>query len=122
MKGPIITIFVISVIVLILLWFSQANFDETTQYQDEKLQCAGLSDSEIRDLIDSFMQRKNYKDFEIITISPLYCSSGFGLYNILVEVTIDKYLPTEHKKSLRLQIRTDVSGSRIYEVVLTRQV
>ncbi len=86
------------------------------QYLDKS--CRQVSEEDKNRLIDGFMKKDGYDVYKVVAISDQYCSDGVGLYNVNAEATINPNSPTEHRKTLRFQIRSTHNETKIYEVVL----
>lgn len=110
-----ITLIAVS-LVSVFLYFSQTQTDSD---QPRATPCKELSDDEISTLVSAFMKKKGYENSETISIGPLNCDNGVGIRNMQAQSVIDEGLPTQHNKTIRLQMRSDADQLKIYEVVLT---
>lgn len=80
--------------------------------------CRQLTEAEKSGLIDGFMKKDGYDTYDVVAVSEQNCSEGVGLYSANVEATINPNSPTEHRKTLRFQMRVTHNDTKIYEVVL----
>lgn len=82
--------------------------------------CEELTQEELDSVVGAFLKKKGYDNHDIVTVSPIFCENNkIGVRNMVVSTTIDEGLPTQHNKTLRLQMRSDATELKIYEVVLT---
>ncbi|MBI4894136.1 MAG: hypothetical protein HY833_00125 [Candidatus Aenigmarchaeota archaeon] len=81
--------------------------------------CRELSASEIDSAIGSFMEGEGHSNYTVENVSPVYCGAGFSTYNVNSEIAVRPGEPTQGSRNMRLQIRSDSGGIRVYEVLLS---
>jgi len=80
--------------------------------------CTELDEAEIKSLVGSFMKEKGFAVYAVENVGPVHCSYGVSTYNVNSDVTLPEN-PMNITKNVRLQIRSDVNETKIYEVVLS---
>jgi len=108
----------------ILLAFALASYflylySEESTSENPSSGCAGLNASKINSLIESFMENEGFLEYSIEEIGPVHCSYGVSTYNVKSGVIVRPGEPQQSVRNMRLQIRSDVNGTRIYEVLLS---
>lgn len=98
-------------------FFTQENSSQSTQ--DTNPACKELTPQELQTIASTFLKKKGYtEEYYLTDVSPLYCDKGVGIRNMVAEGTIDSGLPSQHNRTVRIQMRADSTELKVYEVVL----
>ena len=81
--------------------------------------CSEISESEMNSLIGSFMADEGHSNYTVENVSPIYCDYGTSTYNVNSEIIVRPGEPLQSTRNMRLQIRSDSNGMKIYEVLLS---
>lgn len=81
--------------------------------------CMEINASEIDSLIGTFMEEEGHPNYIVENVSPVYCGSGYSTYNVNSDIILRPGDPMQTMRNMRLQIRLDSSGTKVYEVLLS---
>jgi hypothetical protein len=103
------------VIVLSVAYFSVSNVDQNKPSSG----CKEIGPAKINSLVKTFMADEGHANYTVQNVSPIYCSFGVSTYNVNSDVLVRPGEPLQSTRNLRLQIRSDSEGTRVYEVLLS---